>query len=192
VELAMQNTPLEKFTEAKPKEMYVVYYQKSNNVASELIVAAYEKHMAKTFGYTNPDVVSAALIQQQGDNAVLVEGHSRGSLVVDNALAILKDNSYINEKLFVNVYGPAVNQQRLEASFAEVNVSEDAKPNYVYQTNDPVSTVVGDAKGGLFIPSLLEFWNVIMTNNSAHSCYGTGAPGCKPFQAPPATSTNGQ
>ena len=191
-ELAMQNTPLDRETKSKPTEIYVVYYQQSNNVASELIVAAYEKHMAKTFGYTNPDVVSAALIQQQGDNAVLVEGHSRGSLVVDNALTILKDGSHTNNNLSINVYGPAVNQQKLETSFSGVNNSEDAKPNYFYQTNDPVSTVVGDAKDGLFIPSLLEFWNVIMTNNSAHSCYGTGAPGCKPFQTPPATSVNGQ
>ena len=159
-ELAMQNTPTirdrtnSEDSTIKPKEIYVVYYQKSNNVASELIVASYEKFMAKTFGFTNPDNVAANLVQQQGGNATMLEGHSRGSLVVDNALTILKDNGYANEKLSVNVYGPAVNQQRLEASFAEVNESKDAKPNYVYQTNDPVSTVVGDAKGGLFIPSL--------------------------------------
>lgn len=193
-ELAMQNTPGTSHDPlntavaqpTKPTEVYVVYYEEADSRISEFMVAFYEKHMAKQFGYTNPDQMTAELVAAQGQNTLLLEGHSRGSLVVDNALTILNGEGYKNQNLSVNVYGPAVGQDEINNSTRSVTqTSHDAGTDatYVYDHRDPVSTFVGGAKDGSFVDSLFELWAVFRTNNSAHSCYGTGAVGCKSFQA---------
>jgi filamentous hemagglutinin len=50
---------------------------------------------------------------------------------------------------------------------------------FSYFKNDPVSVAAGGNPGVL---SLSEFWSLLNTNNSAHSCYGTGAAGCQQVQ----------
>ena len=187
-ELAMQNTPVIEDAEGnkiKPNDLYVVYYPKANNPLSELLVAGYEKFMAPTFGYTNPTWLTAEVLNQQGANNVLLEGHSRGALVVNNALTLLGEQGYKNPSLSVNVYGPAVGEGRVKDSFFSVTGNRDDKNlGYIYDTRDPVATFTGGAQDSSYAGSLAELWNVIWSNNSAHSCYGTGAPGCKPFQGP--------
>lgn len=46
---------------------------------------------------------------------------------------------------------------------------------FAYLATDPVSVVAGGNPG---VISLSEFWKVLTTSNSAHSCYDTGAAEC--------------
>lgn len=50
---------------------------------------------------------------------------------------------------------------------------------FSYFKNDPVPVIAGANPG---VISLAEFWRVLTTPNSAHSCYGTGAAGCQQVQ----------
>lgn len=49
--------------------------------------------------------------------------------------------------------------------------------------NDPVSVIAAGNPGDA-IAAIKEFWNVMFSNNSAHSCYGTGAPRCATIANP--------
>lgn len=54
---------------------------------------------------------------------------------------------------------------------------------YSHFSNDPVSTssLSGGNPGAW---RLSDFWQMVTTSNSMHSCYGTGAPGCTQVQNP--------
>ncbi|HRK57480.1 MAG TPA: hypothetical protein PLQ67_08165, partial [Burkholderiaceae bacterium] len=55
--------------------------------------------------------------------------------------------------------------------------------SFTYLANDLVSVIVG-GNSGSFSASLKEFVNVLFKDNSAHSCYGTGAWGCATIANP--------
>lgn len=52
---------------------------------------------------------------------------------------------------------------------------------FSYFSNDLVSVLVGGNPGTLSVPEILR---LMTTNNSAHSCYGTGAAGCQQVEFP--------
>ena len=54
---------------------------------------------------------------------------------------------------------------------------------YNYFSNDPVS-VSNFAGGNHGVWTLKDLWQVFATNNSMHSCYGTGARGCTQVEIP--------
>ncbi len=53
----------------------------------------------------------------------------------------------------------------------------------MHAVNDPVSVVAAGNPGDA-LAAIIEFYNVLKTSNSAHSCYGTGAPGCATIANP--------
>jgi filamentous hemagglutinin len=50
-------------------------------------------------------------------------------------------------------------------------------------TNDPVPVIAAGNPGDAWA-AFKEFFNVLSSNNSAHSCYGTGAAGCATIANP--------
>ena len=48
---------------------------------------------------------------------------------------------------------------------------------FTYFANDPVSVIAAGNPGDA-LAAMREFFNVVTKDNSAHSCYGTGAAGC--------------
>jgi filamentous hemagglutinin len=109
-------------------------------------------------------------------------GHSRGTIVQNNAFNILADKGHVNEKLEVLGVGGAVDVGEYTSSAAQVN-QQPRKVEYVYMRNDPVS-VIAAGNSGDAMAAFKEFWNVLQSDNSAHSCYGTGAAGCKTIANP--------
>jgi len=55
--------------------------------------------------------------------------------------------------------------------------------SFTYMKNDPVSVIAAGNPGDAWA-AFKEFANVWASNNSAHSCYGTGAAGCATIASP--------
>jgi hypothetical protein len=72
-------------------------------------------------------------------------------------------------------------KNKVRAKTAEKVVGQKNIDNvtFSYFKNDPIPVGTGGNPG---VMSLSEFWNVLTTSNSAHSCYGTGAAGCQQVQ----------
>ena len=182
-QLAMQNAEPVNKTEQnpageKPTTIYLMHYVPANNGISELLVAAYEKSLAPTLGYTNQDQAYAAAIQARGNSETVSLGHSRGTIVQTNANSILAEQGFTNSNLAVRGVGGAEGAQVFTDAAAKVQGPMGDKDNitFNYFKNDPVPVATGGNPGVL---SLSEFWQVLKTSNSAHSCYGTGAAGCR-------------
>jgi len=182
-QLAMQNAEPVNKTEQnpageKPTTLYLMHYIPANNGISELMVAAYEKSMAPTLGYSNQDQAYAGAIVARSDKETISLGHSRGTIVQRNANTILAEQGFTNSNLAVRGVGGAVGAQEFTEAGAGVVGDEKSKKNitFSYFANDPVAVGAGGNPGVL---SLSEFWQVLQTSNSAHSCYGTGASGCR-------------
>ncbi|MCF8148413.1 MAG: hypothetical protein K9J50_07610, partial [Sulfuritalea sp.] len=107
-------------------------------------------------------------------------GHSRGTIVQTNANAILASEGVTKSNLSVQGVGGAVSAQEYTKT-AEKVVGQKNIDNvtFSYFKNDPIPVGTGGNPG---VMSLSEFWNVLTTSNSAHSCYGTGAAGCQQVQ----------
>jgi filamentous hemagglutinin len=182
-QLAMQNAEPVNKTEAnptgeKPATIYLMHYIPANNTISELMVAAYEKSLAPTLGYTNQNYSYAGALQARGADETTSQGHSRGTIVQTNANNILNQLGYTNPNLTVQGVGGAVTAQTFTDAAVKVQ-GPGGDPNKItfnYFKNDPVPVATGGNPGVL---SLSEFWNVLKTPNSTHSCYGTGAAGCQ-------------
>ena len=112
-------------------------------------------------------------------------GHSRGTIVQTNALNILADRGYFNPKLKVEGDGMAVSVPMYVSTAGRVNASKDGVPNVraTYMANDPVSVFAAGNPGNAWA-AVMEFYNVVFKNNSAHSCYGTGATKCVTIASP--------
>jgi filamentous hemagglutinin len=186
-QLAMQNAePVRDSSgnEAKPTTIYLMHYVPSNNGLSELLVAGYEKKLAPTLGYSNQDQAYADGLKTLGANTggdVVSLGHSRGTIVQTNANAILASEGVTKSNLSVQGVGGAVSAEEYTKAAEKVQgpLGNREKITFSYFKNDPIP--VGTA-GNPGVLSLSEFWKVLSTPNSAHSCYGTGAAGCQQVQ----------
>jgi len=209
VELAFQNAAMVDKTEQnpdgnKPQTIYLMHYQPANNTVGEMLVAGYEKLLtqvdsdtANFLGYTNPDMTYAQTLQGFGNNAVNSLGHSRGTLVQQNAFNTLNQNGITNGQLTVRAFGPAANQQELaDAAVGVIGVDQKRlEPNQIsinYFANDPVATLSGGNPGNSGLMALRDLWAVLTGgDNTQHSCGGTGAPGCLQVETPIAGKNEG-
>ncbi|TRZ65475.1 MAG: hypothetical protein D4R98_07980 [Comamonadaceae bacterium] len=188
-QLAMQNAEPTNKTDTnptgdKPTTIYLMHYVPSNNGLSELLVAGYEKKLAPTLGYSNQDQAYADGLKTLGVNTggdVVSLGHSRGTIVQTNANAILASEGVTKSNLSVQGVGGAVSAEEYTKAAEKVQgpLGNREKITFSYFKNDPIP--VGTA-GNPGVLSLSEFWKVLSTPNSGHSCYGTGAAGCQQVQ----------
>ena len=196
VELAYQNAEL--VDGKKPTTIYLMHIAPANNTISELLGVAYEKiinsldyGLANFLGYTNGAETYAALITRRGQQATTSLGHSRGTLVQESASTILGNRpdengtTYTNPSLTVRGVGGAADVQSYTNSAFKIIQDPTKKDNitYNYFSNDPVS--VSNLSGGNpGVWTLKGLWQVYDTNNSMHSCYGTGGAGCTQVEIP--------
>ena len=189
-QLAIQNTEAIKdpatvkdFGETKPT-VILLHYPEANNLISELMVAGYEKFLADKLGYTNYDTSYADKVQQLAPYGLSSEGHSRGTLVQDNALNILHDQGWqAPADMSVQMRGAAISKDESKNSLSSVGMDPGNQLNYLSHPNDPINVIVAGEKGDTGA-AWKEWWRVFTTSNSAHSCYGTGAAGCAKIEAP--------
>jgi len=183
-QLAYQNVPDDKDTGQKPLSLTLMYIPQAATALGELFVAGYEKMLAPSFGYTIADLTYADVLQGRGDQETLSLGHSRGVIVQKNAFDIAASNGYVNKNLSVQSLGGGVEFEDLTNAAVRIT-TEDGRKNitYTYMANDPVPVIAAGSPGDA-LAAMLEFSNVLATNNSAHSCYGTGASGCSTIANP--------
>jgi filamentous hemagglutinin len=181
-QLAYQNVPVDK-EKNKPNEIVLVHISPADTNIGELLAGGYEVKLAKSLGYSNADREYADVLEARGKEATLSLGHSRGTAVQENAFDILAEKRYVNKELSVVGVGSPKSMEDYTASAARVT-TEDYRKNitFQYMTNDPIAVAAGNS--GDAIAALREMFRVIATNNSEHSCYGTGATGCATIAAP--------
>ena len=149
---------------------------------AELLAAGYELALAPTTGYSNADSTYAEVIQGRGDEATLSLGHSRGTIVQTNGNNIAADNGYTNDLLTVMGVGGAVSEDAYRAAADRITHTPE-RTTFTYMRKDPVSVIAAGNPGDA-LAAFAEFFNVMASDNSAHSCYGTGAPGCNTIANP--------
>jgi filamentous hemagglutinin len=194
-ELAYQNVEPDRSSGEKPDTVYLMHIAPAENTISELMAVAYEKitasadyGLANFLGYTSGQELYADLLRERGDAVTNSAGHSRGTLVQEAAFTILANrpneggSTYSNPNLFVRGVAGASNAEVYSSKAIQI-VGERDKENvtYNYFSNDPVSALAG---GNFGVTSLADLWSVFSTNNSMHSCMGTGAAECKQVEIP--------
>lgn len=187
-QLAYQNAAVDKESGDKPSTIYLMHYVPATNALAEMMIAGYEKNLASTLGHSNPTQAYAQALAERSTQDTTSLGHSRGTIVQTNANQILAQQGHTNPNLSVQGVGGAVDQRTYYEAAAAVQ-GNAATPDdrrritYSHFSNDPVSTssLSGGNPGAWH---LSDFWQVLTTSNSMHSCYGTGAPGCSQVQNP--------
>jgi filamentous hemagglutinin len=180
-QLAYQNAPVDA-NDKKPDSITLMYIAPASSGLGEILVAGYEKLLAPTLGYSVADTTYADTLQGRGNETTLSEGHSRGTIVQTNAFNIAADNGYVNKNLTVLGVGGAVGEQTYLDAATRVTQTP-ANTTFTYMKNDPISVIAAGNTGDAWA-AFKEFANVWANNNSAHSCYGTGAEGCTTIANP--------
>jgi filamentous hemagglutinin len=201
IQRANQNAPLvrDETTGAtgKPDSQYLVYFPQANNAISELMVAFYQKTMEPTLGLSNATQTNVNIINQYGSTGLVLDGHSRGAMTVDNAMTTVLSNSGTGGAtgLSVNFFGAAANAASADNTLAGLqNVTPGSRPNQlisVVHVDDFVGTFIGGnpATGGQSVlnpdgtprSQISEWLNILGGEYTAHNCYGTGSAGCQPY-----------
>ncbi len=202
-ELAYQNAetlinPETGRKDLKPGTIYLMHIKPAENDISELIGVAYEKisnslsyDLANFLGYTNGVETYSNALASRGNLPTASLGHSRGTLVQESAFTILANRSgesnstYTNPNLTVRGVGGAANTYSYYAAAATVQGPQGnrGKITSSYFSNDPVSTfTLSGGNPGAW--TLQDLWQVFKTDNSMHSCYGTGGKGCTQVETP--------
>ena len=188
-QLAIQNTAINdpgtaiQSGETKPT-VILLHYPEANNFISELMVAGYETFLADKLGYTNYDTSYADTTRELAPYGLSSEGHSRGTLVQENAFNILHDQGWqAPTDMSVQMRGAAIGNDEAKTSVSSVGMDPGNQLDYLSHPNDPINVIVAGEKGDTGA-AWKEWWRVLTTPNSAHSCYGTGAAGCVKIEAP--------
>jgi len=88
----------------------------------------------------------------------------------------------MNDTLF-GMGGTALTKEFTEKAVKVVGEKNIDNITYNYFSNDPVATsILSGGNPGVW--TLKDLWQVFSTNNSMHSCYGTGAVGCTQVEIP--------
>ncbi|TLS20050.1 MAG: hypothetical protein FDZ72_01060 [Betaproteobacteria bacterium] len=163
--------------------IYLMHYLPASTTVGELLVAGYEKNLASTLGYTNADRAYADAVGGAEKGFFTSLGHSRGTLVQTNANDILSGRGYSNGNIEYRGVGGALSKDDYTKSAAAVlgDTRKDPNITFSYFSNDLVSVFVGGNPGEV---SVSEIFRLMTTDNSSHSCYGTGAAGCRQVEFP--------
>jgi len=160
-------------------------------VAYEKIINALSYDLANFLGYTNGAETYSRALATRGEVPTVSLGHSRATLVQESAFTILANRLdengkvYTNPSLTVQGVGGAANVDSYYKAAAIVQgpKGDRNKITSSYFGDDIVATsfLAGGNPGAWTLKGL---WQVFSTNNSMHSCYGTGQMGCAQVQNP--------
>ena len=174
---------------------YFLHFPKADNGISELMVAGYiDKLEGSFFGYTNATSELIGIMSDYGQQGLHLDGHSRGSMTVGNAMMKLV-NSGRNGSLSsttVNLFGPAYNLDTAAQSLMYLRgnlIQPDGTPALTYANHiaDIVGRKVGfNSPAGGSIPEgsskLIQYIRGgLGMETTAHNCYGNGGPSCAEF-----------
>ncbi|WGZ33263.1 hemagglutinin repeat-containing protein [Xylella fastidiosa subsp. pauca] len=184
-QLALQMTPKNDSTN-KIKESGETYrnttylaYTKPTHQLGELVTAGIEKLLEITKIASPASRLQAAAAQElmynasekQFSNPVYLEGHSRGTMTLSNALRVLAAEEVFGRNLEIRAYNPAAEGGRLAEPAALVT----DKPVKTWKPHDDfVANKIGGYDGDA---TFHDLWKIFQTNYSVHSSGGTAALG---------------
>jgi filamentous hemagglutinin len=171
-------------------KQYAVVFSEADNIVSELLVAGYQKYLeGDILGLTNATQEIKEEMNQYGQTGLELDGHSRGSMTIGNALEskIKEDNAQGSlSDTTITFFGPAYNAKKADdllsvlqnrtAMDSATQASEVLKlQNHIA---DPIGVLIGGnpATGGS-IPegsSMLQEMLRAATGQdvTSHNCYG--------------------
>jgi filamentous hemagglutinin len=144
--------------------LYAINFPEAQNGLSEMMVAGYQKFLeGDLLGLTNATQETKTVIENYGTEGLHLDGHSRGSLTVANAMGSIANDSNALRKLSnttINFFGPAQNVANADETLAylqdrdsitNIDVKNSMVINYEAHMADPVARFVGwnDPTGGI-------------------------------------------
>jgi filamentous hemagglutinin len=190
-----------KYAEQNGGAAYFIHFPQASNVVSELLIAGYQKHLeGDTLGLTNATQEVKNAMYQYGQSGLQLDGHSRGSMTIGNAMESLAKEPGAQGTLSnttVNFYGPAYNAQQADELLSwlqnrsSMTPEEKARTMLMFQNHnaDPVGSLplVGNNPGtGGTLPQgssrLREQIRAVTgQKDTVHNCYGAGDEACRQF-----------
>jgi len=179
-------------------EQYFIHFPEANGVTSELMIAGYQKYLeGDILGLTNATKEVKWALNHYGSSGLHLDGHSRGSMTIGNALQSLLNDMGAEGKLSqttINLFGPAFNAEKADhllgllqgRDFKDPAVQHDFVIQLQNHYLDPVGALNGKNPGtGGTLPEgsfkIKEIFNVMFGDVTAHNCYGSGGLDCGPF-----------
>lgn len=176
---------------AGDEAQYFVYFPEASSVPAELMIAGYMKHLENpAIGLTNATQENIDLLNTYGSDGLHLDGHSRGSMTVGNALEAVQGQSNSNGAfggITVNFFGPAYNVLKADGILANLQGRDgvaDANQRGTmvlqYQNHfaDPVGMLSGfnSGTGGTIPDETNSIWEAIRAATgqptTVHNCYG--------------------
>jgi filamentous hemagglutinin len=180
-------------------EQYFIHMPEANSVISELTIAGYQKFLeGEKTALTNATQEVKSIMYQYGKDGLHLDGHSRGSMTVGNAMESILASSERDKQLLSNTtitfFGPAYNAQKADSILNKLQgrdfKDEAAAGDYVLALHshylDPVSSVNGkNPSTGGSMPEgssvFIEKLKVMFGNYTAHNCYGAAVEECRMY-----------
>ena len=145
-----------------PGTQYLIAFPEANSPVAELFVAGYQKFLeSDALGLTNSTTQVVDIMNQYGQSGLAINGHSRGSLTVGNAMDSLANQQNAAGRLNgtnINFFGPAKDVNNANATLSSLQnqktMTADQQNNsvlrYMCHVADPVCGIVGrnDPTGG--------------------------------------------
>jgi filamentous hemagglutinin len=154
-----------KYTEqhaTDPGTQYLIAFPEANSLVAELFVAGYQKFLeSDALGLTNSTTQVVGIMNQYGQSGLELNGHSRGSLTIGNAMDSMARHENAKGSLSgtrINFFGPAMNVNNADATLSTLQnrpsmpaaQQSNATLHYMCHVADPVCGIIGwnDATGG--------------------------------------------
>ena len=180
---------------------YLLHMPEANNVISELLVAAYQKHLENDLtGLTNATQDTKGFMQKYGKDGLHIDGHSRGAMTTGNALESLKRQENFAGSLSnttINFFGPAYNAAKADGILSNLQnrdaISSKAQKNEMVlklqnHIADPVGRIIGGnpSTGGTVPKESTTIFQMLRAatgqETTSHNCYGnSNGDACKRF-----------
>ncbi|HEV7776299.1 MAG TPA: hemagglutinin repeat-containing protein, partial [Luteibacter sp.] len=176
---------------------YYLHFPEAGNGLSELLVAGYQKNLEGDFwGLANATTELKGLMLQYGQDGLQLDGHSRGSMTIGNAMDSIMNAGQQGalSNTTINFFGPAYNAAKADAMLSYLQSRETKAGAQAWvltlqnHVSDPVGRFIGrnPVTGG----TIPDGSNIVVEmlragtgqKNTSHNCYGhPGGKGCGAF-----------
>lgn len=172
---------------------YFIHFPKAEKGMSELLVAGYQKYLESDFmGLANATELTREYMLLYGKDGLHLDGHSRGSLTVGNAMESLENlpnSKGLLSGTTVSFLGPAYNAAAADDLLSYLQ----DRPSWVdpqsgvltlqNHSNDLVGRLIGNnpVTGGVTPQGKSTIWEMLRVlggKNTPHNCYGAAAVAC--------------
>ena len=157
-------------------EQYFIHFPEANGVTSELMIAGYQKYLeGDIVGLTNATKEVKWSLSHYGSAGLHLDGHSRGSMTIGNALQSLLNDMGTEGTLSettINLFGPAFNAERADYLLSLLQGRDFKDPavqqNFVIQLQNHILDPVGALnrkileQAGLFLKEVQELRKYLM------------------------------